>query len=150
MTSTIESGPGTTIVDIEVDDPRLPEVFEVLSQLRTALTLEDLRVIYAEAHPQGLRYTAVVSGGAIVAVAGWRLVACTVARRRLYIDDLVTNGAVRSAGHGKQLLSELERRARAAGCTVLDLDSGVHRGSAHRFYFREGLTIDSYHLSKRL
>jgi GNAT superfamily N-acetyltransferase len=148
--TTIESEPAVQIVDIDVDDPRLPEVFEVLCQLRTTLTLDALREIYAEAYPQGLRYTAVESEGVIVAVAGWRLVACTAARRRLYVDDLVTNGAVRSAGHGKRLLTELEGRARAARCTVLDLDSGVHRGSAHRFYFREGLTIDSYHLSIRL
>ena len=84
-------------------------------------------------------------GGRLVAVAGWRLVACTTAGRRLYVDDLVTDPAVRSAGHGQLLLAELERRARDAGCSILDLDSGVHRGAAHRFYFRERMTITAYH-----
>ena len=106
----------TSIVDIDPDHPRLPEMHEVLRHLRTELTLAQLREIYAEGFPQGLRFTAVDEDGRLVAVAGWRLVACTTAGRRLYIDDLVTDPAVRSAGHGHLLLAELERRAREAGC----------------------------------
>ena len=141
------SRPATTLIDLSVDDPRMPDAHPVLSQLRPRLTLDDWRRIYAEGHPQGLRFTVVETDGAIVAVAGWRLVACTTAGRRLYIDDLVTDDAVRSAGHGKLLLTELERRARDAGCTVMDLDSGVQRGAAHRFYFRERMTITAYHFT---
>ncbi len=135
------------IVDLAPDDPRLGEMLEVLRHLRTDLTLPQLREIYAEGFDQGLRFTAVDHEGRIVAVAGWRLVACTTVGRRLYIDDLVTDPQVRSAGHGKLLLAELERRAREAGCRVLDLDSGVHRGAAHRFYFRERMTITAYHFT---
>ncbi len=133
------------IVDISPDHPRLPEMYEVLRHLRTELTLPQLHEIYAEGFPQGLRFTAVDDGGRLVAVAGWRLVACTTAGRRLYIDDLVTDPLARSAGHGHLLIAELERRARETGCSILDLDSGVHRGAAHRFYFRERMTITSYH-----
>jgi GNAT superfamily N-acetyltransferase len=140
----------SSIVDIDPDHPRLPEMHEVLRHLRTELTLPQLREIYAEGFPQGLRFTAVDDDGRLVAAAGWRLVACTTAGRRLYIDDLVTVPAVRSAGHGHLLLGELERRARDAGCRVLDLDSGVHRGDAHRFYFRERMTITSYHFMRVL
>jgi GNAT superfamily N-acetyltransferase len=134
-----------TIVDITPDHPRLPEMYDVLRHLRTELTLPQLREIYAEGFLQGLRFTAVDDDGSLVAVAGWRLVACTTAGRRLYIDDLVTDPQLRSAGHGHLLITELERRAREAGCSILDLDSGVHRGAAHRFYFRERMTIASYH-----
>jgi GNAT superfamily N-acetyltransferase len=135
----------SSIVDISPDHPRLPEMYEVLRHLRTELTLPQLREIYAEGFPQGLRFTAVDAGGRLVAVAGWRLVACTTAGRRLYIDDLVTDPQLRSAGHGHLLITELERRAREAGCRILDLDSGVHRAGAHRFYFRERMSITSYH-----
>ena len=38
----------------------------------------------------------------------------------------------------------------AADCTCIDLDSGVQREHAHRFYFREGLSISSLHFRKRL
>jgi GNAT superfamily N-acetyltransferase len=142
--------PTAQLIDLEIDDARMPAAFEVLSQLRTDLTLEHWRGIYAEGYPQGLRFTVVEADGNIAAVAGWRLVACTTAGRRLYVDDLVTNAAVRSSGHGKLLLTELTSRARAAGCTVLDLDSGVHRGAAHRFYFREGMTITAYRFTTTL
>ena len=141
------AAPTVRIIDLALDDPRMPEAHEVLVQLRPLLTLDEWRRIYAEGHPQGLRFTVVDEGGAIVAVAGWRLVACTTAGRRLYIDDLVTDASARSSGHGRLLLGELEQRARDAGCTVLDLDSGVQRGAAHRFYFREGMTITAYHFT---
>ncbi len=143
------------ITDIATDDPRLPEVLEVLGQLRPHLTLEGFRAIYAEGYPQGLRFTAVretADGdtGRIVAVAGWRLIACTTVGRRLYVDDLVTASDTRSAGYGKLLLSELEQRARDAGCSLLTLDSGVQREAAHRFYFRERMSIHAYNFVKAL
>ena len=48
------------------------------------------------------------------------------------------------------LLADLERRARAAGCSLLDLDSGVPRHAAHRFSFRERMAITSHHFVKWL
>jgi hypothetical protein len=48
------------------------------------------------------------------------------------------------------LIEDLTRRAREAGCSVIDLDSGVQRLDAHRFYHREGLTISAHHFTKRL
>src|SRR5207253_3062281 len=48
-------------------------------------------------------------------VAGWRLIATTVARRKLYVDDLVTTASGRSQGVGGALLDELSERARSAG-----------------------------------
>jgi hypothetical protein len=33
---------------------------------------------------------------------------------------------------------------------VLDLDSGVQRHDAHRFYLRERMHISSHHFTKRL
>jgi GNAT superfamily N-acetyltransferase len=74
----------------------------------------------------------------------------TFAVRKLYVDDLVTTADGRSQGVGHALLAELESRARAAGCTVIDLDSGVQRHDAHRFYFRERMHISSHHFSKAL
>jgi GNAT superfamily N-acetyltransferase len=138
------------LIDLTVDDPRMREALPVLVQLRPKLTLDAWQRIYAQGHPQGLRFTVVEAAGAIVAVAGWRLVSCTTAGRRLYIDDLVTDEATRSSGHGKLLLVELEQRARDAGCTVMDLDSGVQRGDAHRFYFRERMAITAYHFTTSL
>jgi GNAT superfamily N-acetyltransferase len=139
------------MVDLEPGDPRLlAEVLPVLLELRPHLTAESFDAVYREGHPQGLRFLAAYDDGRCVGVAGWRLVALTHWGRKLYVDDLVTTAASRSTGVGHALLEELERRARAAGCAALDLDSAVHRYDAHRFYFRERLAIAGYHFDKRL
>jgi GNAT superfamily N-acetyltransferase len=139
------------LVDIEPSDPRLAaDVFPVLHELRTELTPELLTAVYEEGHPQGLRFLAAYDDGRCVGVAGWRVVATTSAIRKLYVDDLVTTAARRSAGVGAALIAELATRAEALGCRVLDLDSGVQRGDAHRFYMREGMTISSFHFLRRI
>jgi GNAT superfamily N-acetyltransferase len=139
-------------VDLEPGDPRLEaEVLPVLGELRSELDAAAFAEIYAEGHPQGLRFTAAYdSQGRCVGVAGWRIMATTVARRKLYVDDLVTASSARSLGVGSALLAELTRRASEAGCTAIDLDSAVHRTGAHRFYFREGLQIISFHFGRQL
>jgi GNAT superfamily N-acetyltransferase len=139
-------------VDLDPGDPRLDrDVLPVLAELRTELTPESFAAIYAEGHPQGLRFTAAFDDDdRCVGVAGWRVIATTVAARKLYIDDLVTSAAGRGRGIGRALLAELSRRAREAGCRVIDLDSGVHRSDAHRFYMRERMAITSFHFGKTL
>ena len=137
--------------DLDPGDPRLAsDVLPVLRELRPHLTAESFAEVYTEGHGQGLRFTAAYRDDHCVGVAGWRLVATTAVIKKLYVDDLVTAESVRSHGVGRALLAELSERARAAGCTALDLDSGVHRADAHRFYMREGLTISSFHFARRL
>ena len=135
------------LVDIDPSDDRLiGDVLPVLRELRPHLDATLLDAIYTEGSPQGLRFTAAYDAdGRCVGVAGWRLVATTHSLRKLYVDDLVTSADLRCTGVGAALISELARRARAAGCTALDLDSGVARHDAHRFYFRVGMHIASHH-----
>ena len=140
-----------TFVDLEPGDPRVGEdVLPVLKELRPHLTPESFAAVYVEGYPQGLRFTAAYVDGRCVGVAGWRIMATTATLRKLYVDDLVTSENERSGGVGRALLTELADRARAAGCHALDLDSGVHRPDAHRFYMREGLTITSFHFGRGL
>jgi ribosomal protein S18 acetylase RimI-like enzyme len=68
----------------------------------------------------------------------------------IYIDDLVTAAADRSQGVGNELLAYLLERARQAGCTTLDLDPGVQRSGAHRFYMRERMAVAAFHFSRAL
>lgn len=139
------------LVELDPGDPRLTdEVLPVLQELRPHLTAESFHAIYDEGHPQGLRFTAAYVDGRCVAVAGWRLVATTACMRKLYVDDLVTTATRRSQGAGRTLLTELTSRARAAGCTAIDLDSNTERKDAHRFYMREGLTIAAFHFARLL
>ncbi|MFE4591935.1 GNAT family N-acetyltransferase [Streptomyces laurentii] len=140
------------IIEIEPGDPRLEsEILPVLRELRPHLTAGLLYDVYAEGHPQGLRFTAAYAeDGTCAGVAGWRIVVNTSSLKKLYVDDLVTRETARSTGVGHALLAHLETRAREAGCRELDLDSGTHRTGAHRFYLRERLDIVAFHFSREL
>jgi GNAT superfamily N-acetyltransferase len=138
------------LVDLEPGDGRLEEALVVLRELRPHLTAASFAAVYAEGHAQGLRFTVAYDSGRCVGVAGWRIVATTASLRKLYVDDLVTTAAHRSTGVGRALLGALAERAEAAGCTAIDLDSGVQRADAHRFYMHEGLTISSFHFARGL
>lgn len=139
------------LADVAPSDDRLTaDLLPVLRELRPHLTDDALRSLYREGHGQGLRFLAAYLDGTCVGVAGWRIVVNTSAGRKLYVDDLVTASSHRSGGVGRALLAELERRAREQRCAVLDLDSGVQRHDAHRFYFREAMTISSFHFAKPL
>lgn len=139
------------LVDLEPGDPRLAgEVLPVLRELRPHLDETSFAAVYAEGHPQGLRFTAAYRDGRCVGVAGWRIIASTNVLRKLYVDALVTAAAERSGGVGHALLAELEVRARAAGCAAWDLDSAVFRYDAHRFYLRERMIISAHHFVKAL
>jgi GNAT superfamily N-acetyltransferase len=138
-------------VDFQPGDPRLvSEVLPVLAGLRTELTAERFAAVYEEGHPQGLRFTAAYEDRRCVGVAGWRVIATTVALRKLHVDDLAVAATDRSRGIGAALLAELTARARAAGCHLIDLDSALHRSDAHRFYIREGLPINAFHFGRPL
>jgi GNAT superfamily N-acetyltransferase len=119
--------------------------FPVMHELRTHLTPEAFLARVRSQEGAGYRLVYVEANGGPVAVAGFRILENLVSGRILYVDDLVTLSAERSNGYGAQLLAWLVDRARAEGCQRLELDSGVQRKDAHRFYEREGLEITSYH-----
>jgi GNAT superfamily N-acetyltransferase len=136
--------------DLDVDDPRWAAALPVLQELRPHLDAAGRRDVQAEGAPQGYRFLAAFDGDLCLGVAGYRVIATAATVRKLYVDDLVTASSARSGGVGRALLAELEQRARDAGCTVLDLDSGVQRHDAHRFYLRERMRISSHHFAKQL
>jgi GNAT superfamily N-acetyltransferase len=64
--------------------------------------------------------------------------------RRCWVEDLAVEPQRRSQGVGRALLAAAQAWARKAGATHLELDSGLARADAHRFYEREGGTRQSY------
>jgi len=130
-------------------DSWLPRAESVHRQLRPQLPADYLgrmEVVFGS----GVRMVLATEGERVLGLALWRLIENTFEGRRLYVDDLVTDGAERSKGVGKALLDWLEARARDEGCDVLALDSGVQRGEAHKFYFRQGMQIAAYSFRKVL
>lgn len=135
-------------IELAPDDERLAEVYPVLHELREDLTREEFAIRYAEGYPDGYRVVALYDAGECRAVAGYRIVTNFVRGRVLYIDDLVTTAEHRSSGYGKVLNEFLSGVAREAGCHYVTLDSGVQRSDAHRFYFREGYVVTSFHFGR--
>ncbi len=123
----------------------IASTFAVMNQLRPALVEETYVERIQAMQRAGYRLAAVVVDGEVQAVAGYRFMEMLYAGMLLYVDDLITSANQRSSGHGKALLEWLKAEAKAQGCNELHLDSGVQREQAHKFYFREGLTINAYH-----
>jgi GNAT superfamily N-acetyltransferase len=98
----------------------------------------------------GARMCVAAEGTVVTGVAVYRIYENTFNGRQLYVDDLVTDAKRRSTGVGRALLTHLERKARAANLDNLALDSGTQRQQAHKFYFREGMVVTSFHFGKKL
>jgi GNAT superfamily N-acetyltransferase len=141
------------LVDLAADDAEAVRAcLPVLRELRPHLgTDAEVVAQLARQAAEGYRLLAAVGpDGAVLALAGWRFQENTVYGRFLYVDDLVTAAAIRGGGLGAQLLEELAERGRAAGCIRLTLDSGVTNSAAHRFYFRQRLTVGAWHFGQVL
>jgi GNAT superfamily N-acetyltransferase len=93
---------------------------------------------------------AYVEDSGVKAIAGFRVLENLFTGKLLYVDDLVTAEGERSKGYGASLFEWLVEQARIQGCEKLELDSGVQRVDAHRFYFRQRMAIVSYHFALKL
>lgn len=62
---------------------------------------------------------------------------------RCWVEDLAVDPDQRSRGIGKALLDAALAWAQAKGASHLELDSGIERKDAHRFYEREGANVIS-------
>ncbi|MFP7723423.1 GNAT family N-acetyltransferase [Lysobacter sp. A3-1-A15] len=128
------------------DAATLHAAWPVVRQLRPQLDEDGFVAQALRQMRDGFRATVRVDGGGVVrAFAGWRVLEMLATGRQLYVDDLVTDAAARSAGHGKALLDWLKAEARRQGCLRLQLDSGTQRQDAHAFYLRERLRIEALH-----
>jgi GNAT superfamily N-acetyltransferase len=138
------------ITEPQTDDEILA-TWEVMHQLRPHVAREEyLSLVRRMMDSDGYRLAAVVDEGEVRAVAGYRYMQMLYCGKLLYLDDLVTDDRVRSRGYGREMLDWLKVRARDQGCTELQLISRVTREEAHRFYFREGLSIECFEFRVKL
>lgn len=127
-------------------DADLARCFAVMQQLRPHLVADEFVARIRRMQSEGYHLAFLEDEtAAIRAVGGYRIYEKLVSGKHLYVDDLITDTTQRSRGHGRALLAWLRDQARAQGCVQLELDSGVQRFDAHRFYFRERLHISAYH-----
>ncbi len=129
-----------------ITDEEILATRSVMLQLRPHISPEAyLPTVKRMMETDGYRLAAVETDGIVRAVAGYRFIEMLYCGKIIYVDDLNTDENSRSQGHGKTLIDWLKAEGRAHGCGQLHLDSGVQRETAHRFYFRERLTINAYH-----
>lgn len=139
----------STIREI-ADEAGLRAVWPVMAQLRPHLDEAGFLALCRIQCDEGFRVVAAFDGGACTAVAGFRIQHYLHRGKNLYVDDLVSDQAVRGRGHGKALLDWLKAEARCQGCGNLHLDSGTQRHEAHAFYFAQGLRATSLHFAIEL
>lgn len=133
------------IVQVLTEPEDIDATFAVMKQLRPHLQRGTYVDTVSRMQAAGFRLAALKIGAEIVAVAGYRRGESLAWGPHYYVDDLVTAETGRSRGHGKLLLDWLKDAARAEGCASVQLDSGVQRHGAHRFYLRERMDITSHH-----
>jgi GNAT superfamily N-acetyltransferase len=133
----------------EVTDPELLGAAEgVHRQLRPHLGEYMTRM--KEVLAAGAEMAVAVEDGRVKGVTVFRILEKTYSGRDLYCDDLVTDEAQRSKGVGHALMQYMEQVCRDRACDTFSLDSGAWRQQAHKFYFREGMTITSFHFDKKI
>jgi ribosomal protein S18 acetylase RimI-like enzyme len=135
---------------VATTDHQIDQCFDVMAELRPHLKRDEFLPTVREMEAHGYQLAYIESAGAVAAVAGYRISRNLFMGKHLYVDDLVTASRFQSRGFGEQLITWLRNLARNAGCAYLHLDSGTHRGRAHKFYFSQGFTIASYHFSEKL
>jgi GNAT superfamily N-acetyltransferase len=116
-----------------------------MSQLRPLLVGGEFVARVQAQQAEGYQLAFIENEGAIVSLAGFRIQNMLSSGKTFYVDDLVTDAASRSQGHGEAMIQWLIALAREARCVSFDLDSGTQRQEAHAFYLRQRLRITSFH-----
>ena len=135
-----------------ITSDEISSTFSVMRQLRPHLQADNyLAVINALQNTEKYRLVGLFNDtGKCIAVAGFRVMRTLFlnGEAQLYIDDLVTDEAERSNGHGCTLLDWLYAESKKLHCRGVSLDSGMQRTKAHAFYRQQGFMDIALHFQK--
>lgn len=131
-------------------DEEINGCFDIMLELRPNLIREDFINQIREMEKQAYKLAYIENSQGVVCVAGFRVSNNLFMGKNFYVDDLVTTEKTRSEGFGEKMISYLRALAIESQCNVFHLDSGTQRHQAHKFYFKQNLTIASYHFSEKL
>jgi GNAT superfamily N-acetyltransferase len=125
---------------------QISSCFPVMRELRPHLNVNSFLEAVVRMKLQGYRLI-FLADPEVRAVAGFRKIEMLAMGTVLYVDDLVTSAPHRSKGYGKQMLNWLSEEAKRQHCQYFELDSGVKRLDAHRFYETNGMQKAAFHFS---
>ena len=135
-------------MEVAKTDEEIIACFEVMKQLRPQLKEELWLPTIRDMQGEGYVLAYLTKDDVVVAAAGYYICnKLSVNGKSLYVYDLSTDERFRSMGYGKRLIEDLKELARSRDCETIELDSGVQRFGAHRFYLREGFHIASHHFA---
>lgn len=134
-------------LELATTDADIAACYPVMSQLRPHIGAEGFVPQVRRQMAQGYQLVAVRADRRPIGVAGFRVLEYLFSGVTLYVDDLVTDSNERSKGYGDKLMQWLIAYARARACVSLQLDSGVQRFDAHRFYLAQRMRISSHHFA---
>jgi GNAT superfamily N-acetyltransferase len=127
------------------------EMFSLLKQLNPDMTeevyRERLRAIVAQG---GYFQIACYIDNTPVGVTGVWIGTQLWCGKFIEVDNFVVDQAHRKHGVGRALLEWVENKGREEGCQMMRLDSYVTADTAHRFYFRHGLKVRGFHMTRDL
>jgi GNAT superfamily N-acetyltransferase len=83
-----------------------------------------------------------------VAVIGFRHQHSLLAGHYCYVEDVIALPEARQDGHAQALMEWVVNDARDAGCARVELNSGVARHAAHRFYMNARFSIAAFHFTR--
>lgn len=137
-------------IELAKTEEEIKRCFPVMVQLRPHLSESEFMKRVQKQQQEGYFLAYLEADGEIESLAGYRYYNMLSRGHIMYVDDLITNESSRSKGYGKAIFEWLVQEARANNCDQLDLDSGVQRFDAHRFYFRQRMHIPTYHFELSL
>lgn len=115
-------------------DAEFDAAYPILRELRDHLDRAEMEVAHERMREEGYRLFGRYDGSELVAVAGVTVDTNFYLGKHAFVHDLVTTESRRSEGHGTALLSVIHEWADDRDCETVELESGLWREDAHRFY----------------
>src|SRR3981189_1617038 len=103
-------------IQIATTPKEIARCFSVMCELRPLLIEEEFLARIQAQQGEGYERAFLEHEAAVVSVAGFRIQNILSSGKTLYVDDLVTDAAARSQGHGEAMLQWLIGPPRGAGC----------------------------------
>ncbi len=137
-------------VTVAQTDQEIIACFPLMVELRPHLQANEfLPFIKRLSETAGFRL-AYLTDQEMKAVAGFRISEWLAGGKYLEIEDLVAKSSERSKGYGGELFDWLVQHARENNCQQVRLVSRLSRIDAHRFYLRQGMTLEAHYFSLNL
>ncbi|MER2999031.1 GNAT family N-acetyltransferase [Pontibacter populi] len=131
----------------------LPEMLAqhaLILQLNPSMDAAQYNQLLSQMLPNGYRMVGIFTDEKCVGLSGFWINTKLYSGKYLEIDNFIVDVAYRSQELGKRLSDWMQQLAVKENCQTIMLDAYTSNNAAHRFYFREGFHIKSYHFYKTL